>query len=164
MRGVDYTGGMMTLQPAVWQPTARTRCIRGNTVHLSTLYHAVRGDRALCGLAAHTLVAPTDTEGPRCPECEAVPDGHHTAHDIVALGPTYRQLEYWCRRGWVKPDNPGCGSGQRMTFPPAEALMALSMWRLVTAGLTPYAAHYATKHDGHLGSGVRVVIEPESAA
>jgi hypothetical protein len=154
---------MPTLTPAVWRPIARYRRLRDQTQHMSTLYHAVRGDRALCGVRAHHPPAHDDTpvEAPRCPECAAVPEGHYTAHDLIALGPTYRQVEYWVRRNWLKPDNPGCGSGQRMTYPPSEALMALSMWRLVEAGLTPYAAYYATKHDGKLGPGIRVVIDPK---
>lgn len=161
VRDVDYTGAMMTLQPAVWRPTARTRAVRGEP-QVDTLYHAVRGQLTLCGRTFWTLVPaePTETTTPRCARCSDVPDGHATAHDLVALGLTYRQVNHWCRQGWLTPDNPWCGSGQRMTFPPKQAEVAVAMGRLAKAGVVASAAHRAVCNEGHLGPGIRVVIEP----
>lgn len=156
---------MMTLEPAVWRPTARTRTIRGEP-HVDTLYHAVRGQHTLCGRTFWSLpsVEATATTTPRCAACAGIPDGHLTAHDLVALGLTYRQVNHWCRQGWLAPDNPWCGSGQRMTFPPEQVERAVTMWRLTEAGVLASAAHRAVCNEGHLGHGIRVLIEPLEAA
>ena len=46
-----------------------------------------------------------------------------TTGTVVAdIGITWRQLDYWIRRGWVTLDTPGKGgSGNRRTIHPAEA-------------------------------------------
>lgn len=72
-----------------------------------------------------------------------------TARELVLLADiTYRQLDYWCRRGWLHPDA-GDGMGQVRAFPPAEVDICQRMAALVKAGLTvQQAAERArTQHD-----------------
>lgn len=57
------------------------------------------------------------------------------AEDVNA---TYRQLDYWIRRGWLHPL--GTGSGNRRQWPETERRAARIMARCVNAGLTPEAA------------------------
>jgi len=67
-------------------------------------------------------------------------------------GLTYRQLDRWCRKGWLRPDQPSKpetarrweGSGHNCVFSSAELDVARIMARLVTLDVTPErAAHIA---------------------
>ncbi|WP_289009121.1 MerR family transcriptional regulator [uncultured Thermomonospora sp.] len=57
-----------------------------------------------------------------------------------AAGITYRQLDNWCRSGYLNPHG-GEGTGKARDFPPGEVQVAILMGRLVHAGFTPEAAH-----------------------
>lgn len=46
---------------------------------------------------------------------------------------TYRQLDYWCRRGYLKAE--GHGSGTRREWPPTEVAVAGLMAVLTRVGL-----------------------------
>lgn len=53
------------------------------------------------------------------------------------LGITYRQLDYWARRGYLRPINGFSGSGRDREWPPAEVTIARRMGRLTAAGISP---------------------------
>ena len=55
-------------------------------------------------------------------------------------GATYRQLDHWCRRGWLLPGVGTPGSGAARDWPPEEIAIATTMVRLVAAGMEPAAA------------------------
>jgi hypothetical protein len=65
------------------------------------------------------------------------------SHDLDAVlrrtGCTYRQLDYWTRRGWLHPTG-GTGTGTRRVWPQEEIRVARTMRRLVEVGLIPAAA------------------------
>jgi DNA-binding transcriptional MerR regulator len=53
--------------------------------------------------------------------------------DRGELGISYRQLDHWCRRGYLKPEaNPGSGYGRE--FSDSEVEVAKLMAQLVHAG------------------------------
>src|SRR5262245_42524592 len=66
---------------------------------------------------------------------------HHQLPQGAAMTePTYRPLDHWVRRGYLKPEHAG-GSGHPRSWPPEEVRVAYLMTRLVTAGLTHGTAH-----------------------
>lgn len=72
-------------------------------------------------------------------------------------GPTYRQLEHYVRRGYLKPDvKPLGGERDPWSWSPAEARVAIDMGRLVNAGLRPAVAIQVARHR----SGGPVVLAP----
>lgn len=51
---------------------------------------------------------------------------------------TYRQFDYWIRRGWVHVDTPtGLGSGHARTISTHELAVVAEMGRLASLGLGP---------------------------
>ncbi len=78
---------------------------------------------------------------------------------LAVTGATYRQLDHWSRRGWLRPDGGGRGSGRPREWSRTEVEVATTMVRLVAAGITPEAAHRAARGDGVLAPGVRVLVE-----
>lgn len=82
--------------------------------------------------------------------------------DVVAeVGVTYRQADYWVRRGWILA--PQLGSGYPRRIAPAEVDALRTMARLVIAGLTPEtAARLARETNGRgrheLADGVHIVL------
>lgn len=129
--------------------------------------HLVRGRHTLCGRFAEAIEWLDDNvaESVRCTDCAAVPDGHLTHIDMQALAAiTYRQLDHWVRRGWLRPDVDNVGSGRRRTFPPAELVVARTMGALTAAGIAPRSAERIARGE-QLAPGVRVVVElPELVA
>lgn len=86
-------------------------------------------------------------KGPECahPGCTSVPDCDGLAvcsrHIHGALGISYRQLDYWIRRGYLRPAVPrGGGPGHSRQWPAEEIQVALRMSVLVAAGLVPERA------------------------
>lgn len=54
---------------------------------------------------------------------------------------TYRQLDHWCRMGWVNGRTvAGVGSGYQRSFAADEASFVIDMAKLVAAGLRPAQA------------------------
>lgn len=51
-----------------------------------------------------------------------------------------RQLDYWARSGYLRPDNPDPGSGRSRQWSAEELAVAQRMARLVSAGFVPAAA------------------------
>lgn len=52
------------------------------------------------------------------------------------LGVTYRQLDYWNRKGYIRSANEGIGTGRTREWPRAELEIARRMGRLVAAGVS----------------------------
>lgn len=93
------------------------------------------------------------------------PEGHATYPDLLALGLTYRQINYWAKRDWLRADDVRPGSGRARTYPASELEVAATMRRLTAAGVTPEAAHRAARSDGWLSAEVRVLlVEPSEVA
>lgn len=83
------------------------------------------------------------------------------AAEVLADTPTitYRQLDFWCSKGWLRPDQRG-GSGYARTFSGDEARVARTMARLVAAGLKPDAAHRVARGEQELAPGIVVLVDP----
>lgn len=62
-------------------------------------------------------------------------------------GITYRQLDYWTRRGYLRPAelNPGCGRDRQYSL--SETAVARRMGGLVGAGLTVESAASIARGD-----------------
>jgi hypothetical protein len=85
-----------------------------------------------------------------------------TGHEaMTAAGPTYRQLDWWTRKGYLKVVNDGCGSGYARQWSATERAAAATMARLVAAGLTVQAAHRVARSPGstcELAPGVHITV------
>lgn len=150
------------LPEPTWRPAARARSVNGGT-RRELVVHAVRGCHTLCGLTAWRVPWVDDVDVTRrCAECATVPDGHAVHNDLTALGLTYRQVDWWCRKGWINADNPDPGSGVRRAFPPGEVQIAAVMAALTKAGVSASAAHRAARNGGLLAPGVRVELAAAS--
>jgi DNA-binding transcriptional MerR regulator len=75
------------------------------------------------------------------------PATYSSAEVCRQTGLTYRQLDYWCRHGWLKPESysrgnakPGNGPGWDRRWTQAELNAARMMARLVDLGITPQQA------------------------
>ena len=80
----------------------------------------------------------------------------------VIEGPTYRQLDYWARAGYL---NVGAyGSGTMRDWSDEEIRVATVMARLTAAGLTPPAAEKVARGQLELAPGVFVLVDPERGA
>jgi DNA-binding transcriptional MerR regulator len=77
---------------------------------------------------------------------------------VKASGLTYRQIDHWTRKGWLRPLNPDEGSGSRRRYPAAELVVAQRMAILVAEGLTPDAAHTVARAGGTATLGGRVTV------
>jgi DNA-binding transcriptional MerR regulator len=77
---------------------------------------------------------------------------------VQVSGATFRQLDHWCRKGWLRPEG-GEGTGNFRDFPGDEISVAKVMARLVDAGVSPEAAHRAARNSGELAPGVRVDVD-----
>jgi DNA-binding transcriptional MerR regulator len=77
---------------------------------------------------------------------------------------TYRQLDFWCSRGWLRPANgSNPGYGQSRDFTNSEAAVAATMGRLVAAGLpVPLAAELARAEcwPVEIAPGITVEVAP----
>jgi DNA-binding transcriptional MerR regulator len=63
-----------------------------------------------------------------------------STHDAAkAAGITYRQLDHWCRRGYLTPDHPG-GIGVPRHWTVREVAVLQTMAQLVHLGFTARAA------------------------
>lgn len=68
-------------------------------------------------------------------------------------GITYRQLDTWTSRGWLRPWHDG-GTGTFREYPTGEVRVAVLMGRLTRAGLTAEAAARAARAVGEDGRAV----------
>lgn len=53
---------------------------------------------------------------------------------------SYRRIDYWCRRGYLHPEDDGLGSGNYRRWPEMEIEVARKMAVLIDGGFTPAAA------------------------
>lgn len=71
---------------------------------------------------------------------------------VTPAEPTQRQLDYWTKRGYLRPQVVSPGSGVAREWPIREREIARLMKRLVDAGLTvALAARVARQHTQHRG-------------
>lgn len=61
--------------------------------------------------------------------------GYSLTDAMSRSGATYRQLDYWVRRNYLRPVG-GYGSGNQRLWPVAEVEVAAKMVTLVEAGMT----------------------------
>lgn len=71
---------------------------------------------------------------------------------------TYRRLDHWCSKGWLRPDHRG-GTGYARTFTGDEVQVARIMVRLIAAGLTPSAAARIARGETEIAPGIRVLVD-----
>lgn len=67
-----------------------------------------------------------------------------TLDQVLKRGLTYRRLDHWTRRGWLRPAHIG-GTGNERVWSAAELQIADLMRRLTRAGLNPDAAAQAAR-------------------
>ncbi len=82
----------------------------------------------------------------------------HVEHEI---GITYRQLNHWVIRGYLRPDQERRSSGVARSWTAAELEVARRMGRLVRAGLTPERAIVFARDgwpSGEIGPGIRLEV------
>jgi DNA-binding transcriptional MerR regulator len=65
-----------------------------------------------------------------------------TSADLLNQVPglTYRMLDHWCTRGYLKPDTAHPGKGRERQFADDEVRVAQTMHHLVSRGVLPAAA------------------------
>jgi DNA-binding transcriptional MerR regulator len=89
-----------------------------------------------------------------------------TSEDVIdACGITYRQLDYWVRKGWLQPrDRRQHTAGVPRDFDDEELAVAARMARLIDRGFTPRAAaRIARVTPGyvHLGQGIHLHLHDD---
>ena len=94
-----------------------------------------------------------------------------SSDDMLAAGITYRQLDYWCKTGYLRPDSASPGSGYRRRFAPEERDVARLMLLLIEVGVEPAGAAKAAREGidngssyGLLSDRVAVIWRPEGDA
>jgi hypothetical protein len=83
--------------------------------------------------------------------------------DMTRVGPSYRQIDHWTRRGYLLAEGKG-GQGHTRRWPLEERDVAAMMHRLVTAQIPPEVAHAIARSGGdhEVAPGIRVVVTPAS--
>lgn len=70
-----------------------------------------------------------------------IPPGYITSADLLhRAGITYRQLDYWCRTGYLQPVKATPGTGNLRLFPVAQLGLARLASNLLSAGMAPRQA------------------------
>jgi len=88
----------------------------------------------------------TGTQSPGLAEILAAPGG-----------PSYRMIEYWVNKGYLRPEWAGNEGDRAMwSWPPEEQRVAIAMGRLVAVGLRPHLAERVARHP----TGGPVVLAP----
>lgn len=83
----------------------------------------------------------------------------HSSKLVHSLtGVSYRQLNYWAQRGYLRPVATRPGSGRMLEFSDLELKVAELMARLVVAGLTPAAAERVARGEPQIGAGIWVLV------
>lgn len=65
----------------------------------------------------------------------------------AAFGLTFRQVDHWCRSGYIVAENEGSGTGNYRRFDLEQVGVARRMALLVKAGLSPGVAHLCATGD-----------------
>lgn len=71
--------------------------------------------------------------------------------DMLKLGLTGRQVDYWTRQGYLRSTEPQPGSGHRRAWPVVERDIAVLMARLISAGLSVEVAAKAARESIETG-------------
>jgi hypothetical protein len=74
---------------------------------------------------------------------------------------TYRQLDYWARRGYLRLTQHKPGPGNAREWPDEEIRVAGVMARLAAAGLPPALAERVARGDSEVAPGVHVLVDPK---
>lgn len=84
-------------------------------------------------------------------------------------GVSYRQLDLWCRRGWIVASRKGTGSGKPRDIDEGELRVLQTLARLVEAGVRPEVAAQWARSLAVSGSavvvsgeGLRVVLRVQA--
>lgn len=92
-----------------------------------------------------------------------------SSDDMLAAGITYRQLDHWCKTGYLRPAVASPGSGYQRKFPPQEFQVARLMVLLVAVGVEPAAAARAAREGvengqpyGLLSDDIAVIWKPHA--
>lgn len=81
--------------------------------------------------------------------------------DLVEAGLlTWRQADYWTRRGWLRPAVVSPGTGCARTWSAEELAVAEVMAGLVRLGFPPDLAHRVARFGGRVAPGVIVSVDP----
>jgi DNA-binding transcriptional MerR regulator len=89
----------------------------------------------------------------------------NSAELASAAGISYRQLDTWTTRRYLRPDRPAAGTGTVRVWTADEAAVARRMAGLVRAGFTVEAAARLARYPAgavELAPGVTVVIDGEA--
>lgn len=73
----------------------------------------------------------------------------------LPTGLTYRQLDYWARSGYLRPDGNNQGTGRFRTWPSSELEIAARMVRLIDLGFVVATAARLARGDLQLTADVR---------
>lgn len=73
-----------------------------------------------------------------------------TTDTLVRSGLTFRQIDFWCKQGYLTPSNGKTGTGNARTFEPDQLRVALRMRDLVGVGMKPAYAHKLATGDEKL--------------
>jgi hypothetical protein len=88
------------------------------------------------------VTEPTTVEAPYDP-------GLLNGPEVCRLtGISYRQLDHWVRKGYLRPARPAAGSGTQRGFSLAEVAVVRRMVQLTRVGLAPAVAAYCARN-GH---------------
>ncbi len=79
---------------------------------------------------------------------------------MLATGATPRQIDTWTRNGHLRVHNDNPGSGHARQWADGEDLIAVTIVRLLRAGLTLPAAVRAARGHTHLAPGINLLILP----
>lgn len=96
---------------------------------------------------------------------DEVPDVHlsmptaEVVEIVHRLGGSYRQLDFWVRRGYLRVPQHRPGSGYPRVWEPAEVAIAAAMLRLVAAGFTVASAARIAR-EGEPTRAARVRLAP----
>lgn len=85
-----------------------------------------------------------------------------SSDDMLTAGITYRQLDHWCKTGYLRPAVASPGSGYQRKFPPEEREIARLMVSLTAVGVEPSAAARAAR-DGVEGGQMYGLLSDEVA-
>jgi hypothetical protein len=126
-----------------------------------TTTHGIRNGYTLCGIEATSRewTEALSVTAQRCKTCDKIPPECATSGDLMAVGLTYRQVDYWCQHRYLRPMQAHPGYGQFRLFPEGELVVAALMAQYVAAGIVPAVAHRAARNGGQLAPGVRIVVE-----
>lgn len=83
-----------------------------------------------------------------------------SSEQVVELsGATYRQIHYWVRLGYLRPENTGRGSGHPFSWPEEEISVAARIVRLLELGFLLDAAVLLAREPSELQRAAARLVE-----